>query len=604
MDGVTRRRWLGGVLVGAAGWSMGRTAAGTEPGLPGAVAKASGDKTGTSAPPADVRAEVVKYNSAEFAAPPTQFRTGHVTPRQLDPAALTAKDGGFVVQLPSKAPIPTPTVADGKLFVSGGFHSKEYYCLDAKSGKLLWAVDLDDDGPSSAVVSEGVVVFNTESCTLFALDAATGKHLWSHWLGDPLTSTPAVADGLVFTSYPARGGGQQAIGNVPGGQGFGGPIPLPAAEQNQVEPPASQGLQPQAPQPPGFPPGLPPGPAGVPADLPKQQPLPPQGQAPASPNEPAQPREASGKPLPPYSHVLIALDLKTGKIRWQRWIDSDVMSAPVAVDDELHLASFSGRLYKFHQKTGEILAATVERATSAPVIVEKKIFVTRRTDAAAADGGEPIATEAITSVARENLQQRQFQNAEKQAHYLDERVQRASGLAKAGLALDAGNGFGGGAPAQANPAAAFGNVGQGSVSTMQAFQGSRLTSSGTRNFNCMGDEIIASDPSTGQPLWKVKIAGDLAKEGGFLATAPALAGGQIFVATLAGELLQIDPADGKVQERRRVAGPIRFQPAIDGGRAYLGTQDGKVECIDLRDPRLTGWPMWGGDPAHTGLARK
>src|SRR5208282_5287549 len=104
-------------------------------------------------------------------------------------------------------PILTPTVYKGKVYVTGGFHSKEYYCFDAVTGKLVWAVDLDDDGPTSAVVEDDICIFNTESCTIFALDANTGKHLWSYFLGDPLTSTPTIANGMVFTSYPAAGQG-------------------------------------------------------------------------------------------------------------------------------------------------------------------------------------------------------------------------------------------------------------------------------------------------------------------------------------------------------------------------------------------------------------
>jgi len=60
----------------------------------------------------------------------------------------------------------------------------------------------------SAVMA--LIVFNTESCTIFALEAETGQQLWSYWLGDPLTSTPTIAQGRVFTSYRHRRGGQNA----------------------------------------------------------------------------------------------------------------------------------------------------------------------------------------------------------------------------------------------------------------------------------------------------------------------------------------------------------------------------------------------------------
>ena len=156
----------------------------------------------------DITAQVREMNSDKFASPPTEFRAGHVNPKAIDAKAITKTDTGFTIKLPSGAPIPTPTVYKGKLYVSGGFSTKEYFCFDAVSGKFEWGMSLDDDGPTSAVVEDDTVVFNTESCTIFALDAKTGKHLWSYFLGDPLTSTPTIANGKVYTSYPAMGGGE------------------------------------------------------------------------------------------------------------------------------------------------------------------------------------------------------------------------------------------------------------------------------------------------------------------------------------------------------------------------------------------------------------
>jgi outer membrane protein assembly factor BamB len=484
----------------------------------------------------DTVAAVREWNSDKFGAPPTTFRQGHVTPRPLDEKALTKNDHGYTIKLPSGAPIPTPSVYDGKLYVSGGFHSKEFYCFNAENGKLVWGLNLDDDGPTAAACDDGVIVVNTESCTIFALDAASGKLLWSYWLGDPLTSTPTIAGGRVFTSYPASDGGQVPQGQLPPKKG----------------PPAANAA----------------------------------GQA------------APAKTAPPCSHVLAAFDLKTGKILWQRWIDSDVMSTPVAIDGELYVTSFGGTVYKFKQADGTIVSATRSRATSAPVVVGKNVYYTKRVDDGKGKAEEAIAGDDRTS------SKPQFQGDKKDALYLDPRVQQKSQLKVAAGNLDAGNGFAGGAPASANPAAALGNIGQDNVCTMQAFQGSRLLNYGNRNFNCMGNEVICSDPENGKALWTVKLKGDLEKEGGFMAAPPAAAGGQLFLTTLQGNVLQMDPASGRISHTYKVGSPLRFQPAIEGGRIYVGTQDGKVVCLDTGNRKLTGWPCWGGNPAHTGLAQK
>ena len=102
----------------------------------------------------DVLALVLSYNSSKFDAPPDSFRQGHVSPRQLGAKAIDKTSSGFRVQLPNGAPITTPAVHAGFLVSSGGFHSKQIYAFHAKSGDFAWGVDLDDDGPSAAVVEE------------------------------------------------------------------------------------------------------------------------------------------------------------------------------------------------------------------------------------------------------------------------------------------------------------------------------------------------------------------------------------------------------------------------------------------------------------------
>ncbi len=483
--------------------------------------------------------------------PGANWRAGHVSPREFDPKQVERRGDGFQIQFPSGAPIPTPTVYKDKLLISGGFRSKQFFCADAKTGEMKWAVDLDDDGPSSAVVEDDVVVFNTESCTIFALDVNTGEQLWSWWLGDPLMSTPTIANGRVFTSYPTGSGGggmQQAVQSnmIPEG-------PL-------VSPP------PQVPVP---------------------QPVP----------EPASAGEPKDKTAPmPCTHALAAFDLKTGKVLWQKWIDSDVMSAPVAVDGELYVATFSGTLYKFDQKTGEIKSARRDRATSAPVIAGSEVLYTQRSD----DPNSDVTEEAIASQDRTTgKKQRVF--ARKKARYLDSKVQSESEYSVQSKADDAANGFAGGAPSSANAQAAFHNIGQASVSSLQAFQGSRIYHAGGKSYNTMGDEIVCTESKSGKTLWKKKLIGDLDKEGGSIGTSPAAAGDYLFVATLDGEVLQLNPKSGDAVKAFKVGAPVRAQPAIVDGRIYVGTQDGKVIAIDTGDPRLTGWTTWGKDARHSGV---
>ena len=116
----------------------------------------------------------------------------------------------WITRIPGQSQLPAVAYGDDRIYVSGGFQSTAFYALDATSGDIRWATqNLEDNGPTAAVFDEGRVVFNTESCTLFALDAKTGKRLWLRRLGDPTLAQTAVSGPLVFASHPTDQGGYE-----------------------------------------------------------------------------------------------------------------------------------------------------------------------------------------------------------------------------------------------------------------------------------------------------------------------------------------------------------------------------------------------------------
>ena len=116
---------------------------------------------------------------------------------------------GWVTRIPDGEALPAVAYGGDRIFVSGGFHSVAFYGLEAASGRIAWATtNLDDNGPTAPVYEDGRVIFNTESCTVFALDARTGKRMWQRRLGDPTLAQTAVADGIVFAAHPGDGGHQ------------------------------------------------------------------------------------------------------------------------------------------------------------------------------------------------------------------------------------------------------------------------------------------------------------------------------------------------------------------------------------------------------------
>src|SRR5262249_51247509 len=127
------------------------------------------------------------------------------------PEAFSSKDGkikGWMLVIPGNRPLATPSVVDGKLFVGGGFGSHEFYAFDAVTGNNVWQYHTHDDGPTAAVVADGFVVFNTESCELEIL-TVDGKPVWKKWLGDPLMSMPAISAGKLYMAFPNSKGDRQ-----------------------------------------------------------------------------------------------------------------------------------------------------------------------------------------------------------------------------------------------------------------------------------------------------------------------------------------------------------------------------------------------------------
>ena len=315
---------------------------------------------------------------------------------------------------------------------------------------------------------------------------------------------------------------------------------------------------------------------------------------------------------PTASHVLAAFDLKTGKIGWQIWLDADVISAPVAVGEFLYVATFNGTVIKVEQATGKIRYASKARATSAPVVEFiaglESMYFTQRSESQPAPTAGHHAPAGKAALAEEriirtdhNEPKTRYTTESKKAAYLDGDVQDKSAMKQKASSNDAGNGFSAGAPASANAGAAKSQVGQSNVATIQQFQGSRILHMSKLNVNTMGDEVIATDPEDGKQLWSHKLSGNVVKDGGFLGAAPVAAGKHVIVATFQGQVLELDPTSGKVEHTWEVGGPVRAQPVVMEGWIYVGTEDGRLVAIDTGDPTLTGWAMWGGNAARTGI---
>jgi Ca-activated chloride channel family protein len=116
---------------------------------------------------------------------------------------------GWIAQLPERAQLVSVAYAGGKIFVGGGFGSSSMYALNALTGERDWSRQaLVDPGPTSAVVDDDELAYNTFSCSMEVLQSSTGKVLWTKWLGSETPNPPAFTGKLVIASHPGGDGFQ------------------------------------------------------------------------------------------------------------------------------------------------------------------------------------------------------------------------------------------------------------------------------------------------------------------------------------------------------------------------------------------------------------
>jgi outer membrane protein assembly factor BamB len=500
------------------------------------------DHPAADKPPAaeNILDEVVRQNSDRFAAPPAPMKSERVTP--FKPHNFTIHDKGpsqIRVTLPSKQPLLTPAVADGKVFVGGGFSSSDFYCLAQDTGRPVWGAHLSDNGPSTPTYNRGTLSFTTESCTVYVLDAATGNCLWAAWLGDPIITAPTIADDRVLVCYPASVG----VGR--------------------------------------------------------------------------------GSKPPATNFVFAARDLRTGKPLWQKWIDENIISAPVVAGDDVYLATFAGTLYGFNLDSGKVELARRCRATSAPVVLNHAIYLSRRVDAGGdsmpmecvarldCSTGEPVAATAPRQAlyladgqvrARLSSQQKSASEPPKVTSLLPRPAASPFQLvAYEKTPYDPDYVPGGTPPVVDSRPDSIKLVGRSEVSELQRFDGSRLAAMGGSLFNCMGGDLQSIDPRTGKVRWSLNLPRPEANGSDMAALPPVAVAGRLYVATRAGELLRVSPADGSIDGQVKLGAAASTQPVFDDGHIVVGTVSGELVMLKSKDRKLTGWNQWGGGASHAGV---
>ena len=420
--------------------------------------------------------------------------------------------GGWVTSLPGSRPIATPAYDKGMLFVGGGYGSYEFYGLDARTGEVAWRTTTADDGPTAAVVEDGLVAFNTESCSIIVCKADTGSLVWQEWLGDPLMSQPAIDKGKLFLAYPA---GQR-----------------------------------------------------------------------------------QGKPfLGQKSHLMLCADLFTGRHVWEREITGDVITAPVINDDQVFFTCFDGTAFCLDAENGKVQWSERTDSTSAPLVVNDDVVMTEKIK------GALRSQESVWRRERHSGGRRHSGSMlSKNAAFLDyESDFEASGLSEDySTVLDSSVGFAS-APQAAKLRAARRHVGVSRVAEAWAYQGSRASYGKGRYFQAGSGSVDCIVGDSGES-WKTEFTGKEINVDDQIFLPPSMGKDYLYLCSRHGHLVSVSQNDGSTGLCYSTGQRISFQPCLAGGSVYVGTNHGRVFCLETGGVDASEWHMWGGNAQHNKTA--
>jgi outer membrane protein assembly factor BamB len=249
------------------------------------------------------------------------------TDRNRSPGFLIAMDaetGDELWRFRAGAVESSPLIVDGTIYF-GTFDDK-LYALNARSGRVRWAVQTGDDVKGGPAFARGTIYFGSYDGKVYAVDARTGKMRWESESRGGLTgagnfyATPAVAYGRVFIgntdgrvyAFGARSG------NLLWAKGTGGFVYSSAAVFNRTVYVGS------------------------------------------------------------YDHRLYALDAATGDVRWSFEANGRVSGAATVLDGIVYFATLNGRTYGLDARSGKRVFTFPDGEYTPIVADEERVYLVGR----------------------------------------------------------------------------------------------------------------------------------------------------------------------------------------------------------------------------------
>lgn len=480
----------------------------------------------------------------------------------ITPIAFTSKEGkkGWKARIPGSQALTAAAVADGKVFIGGGYRSNNFFALDAATGESRWHYTTVDPGPTAPSVYRGYVSFETESCELMVFKTS-GELVWKKWLGAPMITQPAVAEGEVIASFPVCEADRRQQQ-----QQYLAAFAIKSGEELWRKKIDAQVIS-----------------------------------APVIENRQVLLATADGS--------LHCFRLKDGKAIWTE-SGINATSAPTIWSDRCW---FGQRQERATTAARDVTIRQTEQVACRALGARGDVYGLGITNRRADYLGAP---RTVASAGGES-------GASKLAN-LGSALATATPAGRTPPANDDEETTAWLSPSSAallpsvlqtsNPNLGIYGKGFQWAHDLWAYQGSRPLFYEERLYAAMGDSLSCIDMKAKKVLWKRDfrpekgniIGGRPVSASEKLAlrhptiTPPALVNHKVFVGTSYGELLCLSAVSGETLWTATIGHSIAAQPVVAAGRVYVSTRSGVLYCLETGDPKDDGWLMWGANPAHTG----